>query len=214
MKKIVPSMVIVCAIVLLSMGVISACKKHDHPAPASTGGAQGGAQGGGANPGGAKMPIIVPVGYNANDYKAIVSFLMQDSETPKISNGQAYMNKVGNHVKFNPNDPASWSGPMNAHGDANSISFGASPKVLRAINFRNCSMKGELNLKNCGMLQRVDVLGNSITLIDLTGSPALRTLECSENNLSSIKLSKNLKVNFVLTKDRQKNRKNVHVDYQ
>lgn len=122
------------------------------------------------------QPLPQPSGYNSNDYEQIKTFLEQsssftDTKGNVLTNGQCIAQDY-NHT-FIPNAPLTWDG----------VTFDNDPngKRITEIDFSshlhlnatgaNLAHKvaGDLILKNCTKLVKLNIPDNDLTSLDLTG---------------------------------------------
>ncbi len=122
------------------------------------------------------QPLPQPSGYNANDYEQMKTFLEQpssftDTKGNVLTNGQCIAQDY-NHT-FIPNDPLTWDG-VTFDNDPNGkritkIDF-FSHRQLSGNNFSH-KLAGDLILKNCTKLIKLNTPDNDVTSLDLTGIP-------------------------------------------
>jgi len=95
-----------------------------------------------------------------------------------------------NHLQWEKADPADGSDvPDDWKGGDIIWSSGATNKRIRAINIRNQSLDGDLNVSELTELQTLWCSNNSLESLDVSGCTTLSDLDCSYNNLQSLDVS-------------------------
>ena len=99
---------------------------------------------------------------------------------------------------YNPTEPATWgTGDIIRWKEING------EQQLYKIEIVNLGLVGELDLSNCAALESLDCSQNQLTSLNVAGASKLLTLICSDNQLSSLTLEGNNTLSMLMCQNNQ-----------
>ncbi|MCH5279139.1 MAG: hypothetical protein J1E60_05040 [Christensenellaceae bacterium] len=136
----------------------------------------------------AQGQYVVPEGYNAHDYNALVEFLMHEDYPwdMVLCNGERLS------AEFQPEDPETWGEGFvwtnEPERRIQKVIIGTTDEQGNVLLPLGHELVGPLDLSGCTELTELVCSGNDIYTLNLGGCSNLRKLDCSGARLSSLNI--------------------------